>query len=157
MGSDTQAPGAVTFRATIRLAGKTATGIHVPDDVVASLGTSRRPRVHATLAGYRYRTTVAPMRGRYMLPVSAEVREGAGVAAGDELDVVLELDDEPREVNVPPDLADVLDGEARRFFDGLSYTGRLRVVLSVEGAKTEETRRRRIAKAAEAMREGRKI
>ena len=157
MASDTQVTAAVTFRATILSGGKTATGIEVPGDVVAALGTSRRPRVRVTLGSFTYRSTVAPMGGRFMLPVSADVRAGAGVAGGDELDVTLELDDAPREVTIPPDLAAALGAEARRFLDGLSYTNQLRVVLSVEGAKTEETRLRRIAKAVEALSEGRKL
>jgi len=146
----------VTFRATLQLNGKTATGIRVPDEVVAALGTQKRPAVHVTLAGYAYRSTVASMRGVFMLPVSADVREQAGVAAGDELDVTLELDTQPREVSVPPDFADALDHDpqARRFFDGLSYSNRLRHVLSIEGAKTDETRQRRIAKSVAALREG---
>jgi len=146
----------VTFRATLQLNGKTATGIRVPDEVVAALGTQKRPAVHVTLAGYAYRSTVASMRGVFMLPVSADVREQAGVAAGDELDVTLELDTQPREVSVPPDFADALDHDphAPRFFDGLSYSNRLRHVLSIEGAKTDETRQRRIAKSVAALREG---
>jgi hypothetical protein len=157
MQKDTLTAGAVTFRATLLSGGKTATGIHVPDEVVAALSTSKRLRVRVTMGSYTYRSTVAPMRGRSMLPVSAEVREGAGVAAGDELQVVLELDDEPREVTVPPDLTAALDGESEavRFFEGLSYTNRLRFVLSIEGAKTPETRQRRIEKAVSALREGR--
>ena len=92
-----------------------------------------------------------------MLGVSAEVRERAGVAAGDEVDVELELDTEPREVTVPPDFADALDrdADAKRFFDGLSFSHKQRYVLSIEGAKTAETRQRRIAKAISALREGR--
>jgi hypothetical protein len=147
----------VTFRATLQLNGKTATGVRVPNEVVAALGTGKRPAVHVTIAGYRYRSTVATMHGLFMLPVSAEVRAGAGVAAGDELDVTLELDTEPREVTVPPDFADALDhdAQARRFFDGLSYSNRLRYVLSIEGAKSDETRQRRIARSVEALRAGR--
>lgn len=158
MSDSTQTAGAVTFRATILQGGKTTTGIHVPDQVVAALGAGKRARVRVTMGDYSYRSTVAPMRGRFMLPVSAEVRAGAGVAGGDELDVVLELDTEPREVTVPPDLADAIgDGEARAFFDGLSYTNRLRFVLSVEGAKTAETRQRRIDKAVAALQDGRAL
>ncbi len=158
MSEDVRVADGVTFRATLLLAGKTATGICVPDDVVAALGTSKRPRVRVTIGGYTYRSTVAPMRGRFMLPVSAEVRHGADVAAGDEFDLTLERDDEPREVEVPSDLAAALgDGEARRFFDGLSYTNRQRVVLSVEGAKTAETRQRRIEKAVAALEDGRPL
>ncbi len=147
----------VTFRATLQLNGKTATGIRVPNEVVAALGTGKRPAVHVTIAGYSYRSSVATMHGLFMLPVSAEVRDGAGLAAGDDLDVTLELDTEPREVIVPPDFADALEGgaQARRFFDGLSYSNRLRYVLSIEGAKSEETRRRRIARSVEALRAGR--
>jgi len=145
------------FRAILQLGGKTATGIHVPDDVVASLGSSKRPAVHVTLNGYSYRSTVAVMGGRFMLPVSADVREHAGVTAGDEVDVEIDLDTAPREVTVPPDVRDALDREtdAGRFFDGLSYSNKRRIVLSIEDAKTAETRQRRIATAVSLLREGR--
>jgi hypothetical protein len=145
------------FRATILLSGRTATGIPVPPVVVESLGGSRRPAVRVTIGDHTYRSTVAPMGGRFMLPVSAEVRQLAGVAAGNEVDVDIELDTEPREVTVPPDLAEALDGDAdaRRFFDGLSYSNRQRLVLSIDQAKTAETRQRRIARAVSNLREGR--
>jgi hypothetical protein len=147
--------GTIAFRATIELGGKTATGIEVPPDVVAALGAGKRPPVRVTLAGYGYRSTVATMRGRFLLPVSAAVRSSAGVAAGDEVDVELAHDTEPRVVTVPPDFAAALDDDprARDTFDGMSYSHRLRWVLSVEGAKTDETRRRRIAKAVDSIRE----
>jgi hypothetical protein len=137
------------FRATLLLGGKTATGIRVPDGVVAALGTGKRPAVTVTINGYSYRSTIARMGGLFMLPVSAENRAGAGVAAGDEVDVNLELDNAPREVVVPPDFSAALspDAEAKTFFESLSYSNKLRFVLSVEGAKTPETRERRIAKA----------
>ncbi|MGH8774712.1 MAG: YdeI/OmpD-associated family protein [Jiangellaceae bacterium] len=104
-----------------------------------------------------YRNSVAVMGGEFMLGVSAEHREGAGVAAGDEVDVDLELDTEPREVTVPPDFAEALDGDAdaRRHFDGLSYSNQLRHVLTIEGSKTAETQQRRIANAVGMFREGR--
>lgn len=86
------------FRATIDLNGKTATGIRVPPDVVAALDSGKRPAVHVTIAGYTYRTTVAPRGDRFLISVSAENRERAGVAAGDEVDVDLEVDTEPREI-----------------------------------------------------------
>ncbi|MCA2228139.1 YdeI/OmpD-associated family protein [Nonomuraea aurantiaca] len=135
------------FRAVVQLGGKTATGIEVPAEVVEGLGGSRRPAVSVTINGYGYRSTVSPMGGRYMLPLSAEHRQGAGVAAGDEVEVTLELDTAPREVAVPADLAAALDEapEAKRFFEGLSYSRRLRYVLQVEGAKKAETRQRRVA------------
>jgi hypothetical protein len=144
------------FRAIIQLGGKAATGIRVPAEVVASLGPSKRPAVRVTLNGHTYRSTVASLGGEFMLPVSEEVRRNAGVAAGDEVDVELDLDTEPREVTVPPDFSDALDrdADARRFFDGLSYSNKRRFVMSIEDAKTAETRQRRIAKAICNLREG---
>ena len=145
------------FEATVILGGKTATGIEVPAEVVESLGSGKRPAVRVTINGHTYRTTVAPMGGRFMLPVSADNRMSAGVAAGDEVDVGIALDTEPREVSVPPDLAAALDAEpdAKQYFDGLSYSHKLRHVLAIEGAKTAETRQRRVTKAISALQEGR--
>ncbi|MGZ3640054.1 MAG: DUF1905 domain-containing protein [Ktedonobacterales bacterium] len=144
------------FRATIQLSGKTATGIRVPEEVVTGLGSGKRPAVRVTINGYTYPSTVAPMGGEYMLPVSAEVRESAGVAAGDEVEVDVELDAAPREVSVPPDFAEALEGDAdaKRFFEGLSYSNKRRIVLPIEEAKTPETRQRRIAKAISTLHEG---
>src|SRR5207253_6790918 len=114
------------------------------------------PPVKVTINGFTYRNTVAVMGGAYMIGVSAENRQGAGVAGGDEIDVELELDTAPREVTVPPDFAAALDAdtEAKRFFEGLSYSNRNRHVILIEGAKTPETRERRIAKAIETLRQG---
>jgi hypothetical protein len=145
------------FRATLLLGGKAATGIQVPVEIVEGLGSSKRPPVRVTINGHTYRTSVASMGGKFMLPVSADQRKNTGVAAGDEVDVDIELDTEPREVAVPSDFADALDrdADAKRVFDGLSYSHKLRHVLSIEGAKTTETRQRRIDKAVEMLREGR--
>jgi hypothetical protein len=144
------------FHATLLLGGKTATGIEVPPEVVAALGSSKKPAVRVTLNGYPYRSTIATMGGKFMLPVSAEVRAGAGIAAGDEVDVELELDTEKREVTLPADFAAALDqdAEAKTFFEGLSYSNKLRHVLAIEQAKTAETRQRRIEKAVAMLREG---
>ena len=145
------------FRATLGLAGKTATGFRVPPEVIEELGSGKKPPVRVTIRGHTYRTTVAPRGDRYLIGVSAENRASAGVAAGDELDIEIELDTEPREVTVPPDFADALDAEpdARRFFDGLSYSQKQWFVLGVEGAMKAETRQRRIAKGVGMLREGR--
>jgi hypothetical protein len=136
------------FRATVILGGKTATGIQVPDEVVEQLGAGKRPPVRVTINGYTYRTTVAPMGGDFWIPLSAENRAGAATAAGEEITVEIELDTEPRSVEVPADLAAALDADpaAQEAFAKLSYSNQRRHVLSVEDAKTPETRQRRIEK-----------
>ncbi|MDT4986336.1 MAG: hypothetical protein QOI74_430, partial [Micromonosporaceae bacterium] len=141
------------FRATVELGGKTATGIEVPAAVVDGLGSGKRPPVRVTIGTYTYRSTVAVMGGRFLLPVSAEVRRDAAVAAGDEIDVDVELDTAPREVSVPADLAAALDGQpdARRGFEALSYSNRRRYVLAIEDAKTAQTRQRRIARTVDEL------
>jgi hypothetical protein len=146
------------FRAILQSNGKTATGIRVPPEVVAALGPSKKPPVRVTIAGHTYRSTIATRSGVFLLGVSAENRASAGVAAGDEIDVELELDTEPREVTVPPDLAGALDGDAqaRQFFDTLSHSQKQWYVLPIEQAKAAETRERRVAKAIAMLREGRK-
>jgi hypothetical protein len=144
------------FRGVVELNGKTATGIEVPAEVVVGLGPSKRPPVRVTINGYTYRSSVAPMGGRFLLSVSAQVRTGAGVAAGDEVDIDIALDTEPRAVTVPADLADAFerDPAARRAFDGLSYSHQQRYVLSIEDAKTAQTRQRRVDKAVSELRQG---
>jgi hypothetical protein len=147
----------VRFRTTIQQSGKTATGIQVPEEVIEALGSGKRPAVKVTINGYTYRSTVAVMGGVYMVGVNAENRAGAGVAGGDEVDVDIDLDTAPREVSMPTDFAAALDTEpeARRTFDGLSYSNKSWHVLQVEGAKTDETRQRRIAKSVESLKQGR--
>ena len=146
-----------TFRTTLEGNGKSATGVCVPDDVVASLGSSRRPPVKVTINGHTYRSTIAVMAGRFMVGVSAENRAKAAVAAGDEVDVTLELDDAPREIAVPADFANALGRvpAAKAFFDGLSYSQRRWFVDGIESAKKAETRERRVAQAVERLASGR--
>ena len=145
------------FHATIELSGRTATGIRVPEEVVAALGSGKRPAVRVTIGGHTYRSTVAPMGGVFMIGVSAENRARASVAAGDEVDVEIELDTAPREVEVPTDFARALkrDAAAKRTFDGLSYSNKRAITESITGARTDETRQRRIEKAVSKLREGR--
>jgi len=147
----------VRFRATVEQGGKTATGIEVPPSVVEELGSGRKPRVTVTIGTHTYRSTVATMGGRFMLPLSADNRAKAGVAAGDEVDVTMELDTAERVLDVPADFAAALDAEpaARVFFDSLSYSNRSWHTLSIDGAKTAETRQRRIGKSVAMLREGR--
>ncbi len=144
------------FRAELELGGKTATGIEVPEAVVSALRSGKRPAVRVTINGYTYRSTVASMGGRFMLGVSAEVREKARVAAGDIVDVELKLDTEPRDVTVPPELAKAFarDKKAKASFDGLSYSRKQRLVLPIERAKSDATRERNLDKAMQLLREG---
>jgi hypothetical protein len=142
------------FRATLALAGKTATGIEVPPELVEALGAGKRPPVVVTLGAHSYRSTIASRGGRFLLPVSAENRAAAGVAAGDEIDVDVVLDSVPREVELPADLAAALDAApgARERFDALAYSHRKEHVRAIEEAKAEATRERRIAKAVAMLR-----
>src|SRR3712207_3291978 len=133
------------FSTTVELGGKTATGMEVPAEVVTALGAGKKPAVRVTVGGHTYRSTIATMGGRFLLPLSAENRTAADIAAGDTVEVDVELDDAPRVVEVPTDLAAALDAEpaARRRLDPLSYSHQRRHVLAVEGAKAEATRQRR--------------
>jgi hypothetical protein len=137
------------FSTTVELHGKTATGMAVPPEVVDSLGGGKKPAVSVTVGGHTYRSSIASMGGRFLIPLSAERRSAAGVAAGDEVEVDVELDIQPREVEVPADLAAALDAEpvARARFEALSYSNQLRHALAVDGAKTAATRQRRVAAA----------
>lgn len=142
------------FTATLEQSGKTATGIRVPEEVLDGLGAGKRPRVHVTIDGrYRFRTTVGPHSGGFYVPVSAAVRDDAGIAAGDVLEVELTLDTEAREVEVPDDLAAALTDhpDARAWFDGLTDSQRNTFVVSVTSAKQPETRRRRVERAVTAL------
>jgi len=145
------------FQSVLELAGKTATGFRVPREVVEALGKGKRPPVLVTINGYSYRNTVAVYGDEYLLGVAAEHRQAAGVQAGDLLDVDLVLDTAPREVDVPADFAAALeaDPEAQRFFESLSYSNKRRFTLSVEDAKSADTRERRIEKYVSQLHDGR--
>ena len=144
------------FRATVILGGKTATGIQVPDEVVEKLGSGKRPPVVITVAGYSYRTTVAVMGGAYFVPLAAEHREAAGVEAGQEVDVDIELDTAPRVIELPDDLSAAMDETARTAFDGLATSHKKEWVRWVTEAKKPETRTARIEKTVEGLRAGKK-
>jgi bacteriocin resistance YdeI/OmpD-like protein/uncharacterized protein DUF1905 len=146
------------FRAKILQNGKTATGIRVPDDVMAWLAAGKKPPVRVTINGHVYRSTVATIDGQPMVGVSADNRAAAGVAGGDEVDVDIELDTAPREVDVPPELAAALaeDPAAKAFFDSLSNSNKSWHTLQIAGAKTDETRQRRLDKSMQMLRDGKK-
>jgi Bacteriocin-protection, YdeI or OmpD-Associated/Domain of unknown function (DUF1905) len=145
------------IRALIESAGKTAAGMHIPPEVVEALGAGKKPPVRVTINGYTYRSSIGTVDGRFMVGVSVENRAKAGVDAGQEVEVDLELDTDPREVTVPPDLQAALDRypAAAKFFESLSYSNRLRHVRPIADARTPETRQRNIEKSIAALREGR--
>ncbi len=142
------------FTAELQQMGKTATGFEVPAEVVEGLGGGRRPKVKVTVNGATYRSSVAPMGGSHWVGVSAENRALTGAVGGQTYDVDLELDTEPRVVEVPHELAEALatDPVAKAAWDTLSYSRQRQHTLAIDGAKTAETRARRVAKTLEALR-----
>ena len=144
------------FRSTVILGGKTATGIPVPPEIVEALNAGKRAPVVVTVGSHSYRTTVAPYSGEYFVPLAAENREAAGVAAGEEVTVGIELDTAPREVTLPNDLDAALDDDARAAYDRLSFSHRKEWVRWIEEAKKPETRTARVEKTVEGLKAGKK-
>ena len=151
------APSSVAFDTTVAAHGNN-TGIVVPDDVIEQLGAGKRPPVLVDVNGYEYRSTVAVMSGTFMVGISAAVREATGLKGGDPIRVTLTLATTPREVNVPDDFAAALaaDTQAKAFFEKLSNSLQRYHVDNINGAKTPETRQRRVEKAVALFRDGKK-
>lgn len=145
------------FRAELESTGGTTAGFEVPEWMVEDLAGGKRPKVTVSVNGFTFRTSIARMGGRYLLGVSAERRQEAGVSAGDILDVDVDLDTAPRQVEVPPDLAEALaaDAAASSFWQTLSYSAQQWHVLQVTGAKKPETRAARVARSVAMLRENR--
>lgn len=122
------------------------TGIEVPPEVLEELGGGKRPAVSVTVNGYHYRSTVGAMGGRSLIPFSSDKRAATGIGGGDAITVDVELDTAPRIVEAPADLSEALDAAGvRAAFDALAPSQRKAYVTSVEGARSAETRQRRIA------------
>ncbi len=138
----------VAFDTTVTATGNN-TGIVVPDELIERLGAGRRQAVVVSVNGYEYRNTVGVMGGRAMISISAAVRKDTGLKGGDPISVVLTVADAPREVTVPEDFAAALaaDAAAAAFFGRLPGSLRRYHVDNVNGAKTAQTRQRRIEKA----------
>jgi Bacteriocin-protection, YdeI or OmpD-Associated/Domain of unknown function (DUF1905) len=152
-----RAMGSLTFTATLQSRGPAA-AVVLDDAQVETLGEgAKRFPVVATVNGYTWRTSVARMGGEFLVGLSREVRDGAGVAAGDAVEVSLALDTAPREVEVPEALATALagDAEAQARFDRLAFTHRKEFARWIAEAKRDETRDRRVAQALTMLREGR--
>ncbi|MFD8206989.1 YdeI/OmpD-associated family protein [Streptomyces sp. NPDC059695] len=128
-------------------------GLEVPPEVMAALGGGARPPVTITIHGHSWKSRVAILRGRHLLGLSNAHRQAAGVTIGEEVEVELELDTEPRVVVEPEDFARALDDDpaARAAYDSLSHSRKREHVRAVESAKKPETRRRRIEKAIAAL------
>ncbi len=148
-----------TFRAELQLDGRTATGFTVPPAVLESLGGGRRPAVRVTVNGHTFATTIGSMGGVAKIPVSAAVRSAAGLSAGDVVDVSLELDDAPRTVDVPADLAAALSSApaAAEFFERLPPSHRKAYATWIEEAKKPETRASRVTRSVEMLGEGKRL
>jgi bifunctional DNA-binding transcriptional regulator/antitoxin component of YhaV-PrlF toxin-antitoxin module len=144
-----------SFKAILGGEAGEAPTVELPFDAEERFGKARAP-VRGTVNGTEFRTTVAVYGGVYLIGFNKELRERAGVAIGDEVEVTLELDDEPRTVELPPALADALDeeAEAKAAYEALSYTHRREYAEWIADAKREETRARRVGKAIEMLREG---
>ena len=142
-----------TFKTVLLTAGKTATGIKIPGEIIDKLNAGKKPPVKVTINGFTYRSTIAVMGGNFMVGVSAENREGAKVKGGDTIDVTIELDTQPRVIEVPEALKKALDknAKAKKAFESLSYSKQQVLVLPVSKAKTDETRNRNIEKALKAL------
>ena len=142
-----------TFKTKIEKASDmNATGIVVPFDPKEVWGRTRTP-VLVTINGYEYRSTIAKMGDRHMLPLAKEHRDAAGVAAGEMVQVTLVEDTQERTVDVPDDFAAALEAAGMRdAFDNLAFTHRKEHVRAIEEAKKPETRARRIEKALEMVR-----
>lgn len=145
----------VTFRTTLSASGGNNVGIVVPDDVVASFGRGKRVPVSVTIdEGYHYRSTIASMGGQFLISFNAETRAATGRGAGDEIEVRLEVDDAPRTVEVPQALAAALRTEptAAAAWAALSFSKQRAHADSVAGAKTDDTRQRRVDKIIDELR-----
>ncbi|MEO8286273.1 MAG: YdeI/OmpD-associated family protein [Chloroflexota bacterium] len=136
-----------TFTTVVAHGGKDVTGLPVPEEAVAAMGKGRNPKVKVTLNGHTYRGTVQVTNGRFMVSLSLANRQAAGVEAGQQVEVTIELDTESRRVEIPGDLAAALTQKpgAMEEFDTLADSRRKEFVRQVEEAKAQETRDRRIA------------
>ena len=145
----------VEFETTVAATGNN-TGIVVPDELIERLGAGRRPAVVVNLNGYEYRNTVGIMGGKHMISISAAVRKETGINSGDPISVKLAVADGPRQVDIPADLSQALSAEpdVAAFFSKLSNSLQRYHVDNINGAKTPETRQRRIDKAVSLFRQG---
>ena len=144
------------LRVSIQSSDRMDAHIELPEDLVLSLGAGKRPAVRTEIEGVRYQTRVAVYGGRYYLGLRKDVVKAASLTPGKSVRLAIELDDQPREVELPPDLSQALtrSEDAKSAFDRLSFTHRKEYVRWVEEAKREETRRTRVEKTISMLRDG---
>ena len=146
------------FKAVIQDPGGGGAFVEVPFDVEEVFG-AKKPKIKAKIEGIPYRGILTRMGTDFhMLIILKSIREQIGKTFSDEVKITVELDTEPRVLEVPKDLLKELkkDKEAKVFFEKLSYTHRREYVMWIEEAKKEETRARRILKAIEMLKQGKR-
>ncbi len=147
---------------TVKLEGQEGTSVawlNAPFDVVKIFGTRSRVPVRGTINGFPFRSSLMPMGGCHGMAVNKTMRDGAGVGAGDTVSIVMERDEAERIVAVPPLLKKELakSKTAQANWQKLSFTNQKEIALSITGAKHEETRLRRLAKAIDLLKVGKKL
>lgn len=144
------------FEATIEAADRGGAFVFIPFDVKEAFG-SGRPKIRALVDGHEYRGSLVNMGQGHVLGMRKDVRAAIGKDVGDTVRVAVELDTAPREVDVPAELGEALDGapEVAERYAAMSYTHRREYAQWVAEAKKQETRDRRAAKAIEMIRHGR--
>ena len=151
---NTPSAAAIAFRTKVWQMGNN-TAIQISSEIIEQLGSGRRPLVRMTIKNYTYRSAVAVMDGQFLVSLSAENRQAAGVKGGEDVDVTIALDVEPRTVELPQDLkAALVKAKALDAFNATAPSMRKEYVRQVEEAKARETRDRRIAKIVEKLSAG---
>ena len=146
---------------TVKLLGENGTEVAAfkpPFDVVAVFERKGRVPVKGTINGFPFRSSLMNMGDGHMMVVNAEMRAGARCKAGDQVRVVMELDEEKRTVEVPGYLKKIIhsDPKAKQFWPKLSFTHQKEYVREIEGAKKPETREKRIAAMMDSLRRGKR-
>jgi hypothetical protein len=135
-----------SFDTVIRAFGNNA-GIEVPAEALDHLGGGKRPRVHVVVGGYRFSTTIGSMGGQSLISLSMAHRDASGLSAGQSVQVTVDLDDQPVQIELPPELATALTAAGlTEAFSALAPSRRKEYARQVAEAKTEATRTRRIEK-----------
>jgi Domain of unknown function (DUF1905)/Bacteriocin-protection, YdeI or OmpD-Associated len=149
----------LTFKVKLEgVPGMEVAALRAPFDVVETFGTRARVPVRGTINGFPYRSSLMPMDGCHRMVVNREIREGAGVRAGDTVKVVMERDEAPRTVTPPPALKKELakNKTAQANWEKQAFTHKKEMARSIVEVKQEETRARRLAQVMDVLKNGKK-